>query len=125
MPASCYYDTYLLVICQCSLPYTRLFHHSEPGYRRPFLSLLVSENKVIQLFKRSLHNIIHNNLIMDAFGLRELKLGLCLRKALLDRLFSLSSSALQANLEIGERWRSDEDVAGVEAGGLDLFDALA
>lgn len=76
------------------LPYTNVSSiNFEPGYRRPFLSL-VSENKVIQLLKRSLHNIIHNNLIMDAFGLRELKLGLCLRKALLDRLFGLSSSAL-------------------------------
>lgn len=84
----------------------------------------LSENKVVQLPKRTLLIIIHNNLIMHALHLAELELSLCLRKTLLDALVRLCSSASESCLERFEgRW-SDEDVAGIEASSFDLLDTL-
>lgn len=61
---------------------------------------------------------------MHAGGLGVLELDLCLREALLNAGLGLGAAATEALLERLLRGGRDEDVAGVDAGVLDLLYAL-
>ena len=100
-----------------------LLPNTSPGISQEALSGL-SKHEIVKLLESTILVIVHNDLIVHALHLAELELSLRLRKTLADRLLGLGAAALQAHGEVFKGWWCDEDVARVEAGGLDLLDTL-
>lgn len=82
------------------------------------------EHELFELLVRRLEVVVDDDDVVDAGGLGELELVLGLGEALLDAGLGLGAAAAEALLEgLLRGWR-DEDVAGVDARGLDLLDTL-
>lgn len=81
-------------------------------------------NKLVKLLIRRLEVVVDDDDVVHAGGLGVLELDLCLGEALLDAGLGLGAATAQALLEGVLRGGRDEDVARVDAGGLDLLDAL-
>lgn len=81
-------------------------------------------NKLIQLLIRRLEVVVDDDDVVHAGGLGVLELDLGLGEALLDAGLGLGAAAAEALLESVLRGGGDEDVARVDAGSLDLLDAL-
>ncbi len=69
-------------------------------------------NEGVQLLVGRLEVVVDNDEVVDARGLRVLELLVGLGEALLDAGLGLGAAAAQALLELLERGRRDEDVAG-------------
>lgn len=81
-------------------------------------------NEVVELLVGSLEVVVDNDEVVDAWRLGELELLVGLGEALLDAGLGLGAAASQALLELLDRRRRDEDVAGGDARVFDLLDAL-
>lgn len=96
--------------------------HVNPRSGQRYARLLV--HKVLELLVRRLEVVVDDDDVVSAGSLGELELILGLAEALLDALLGLGAAAAEALLEGLLRRGRDEDVAGVDARGLDLLDAL-
>lgn len=92
--------------------------------RQTLLLLEGLVNEVVELLVSRLEVVVDNDEVVDAWRLGVLELLVGLGEALLDAGLGLGAAASQALLELLDRGRRDEDVAGGDARVFDLLDAL-
>lgn len=79
---------------------------------------------MLQLLVSLVQVVVYDNNVVNTRRVGVLELDLCLGQAFGDGLFGLGAAAAEALLKRLEGRGFDEDVAGVDAGSLDLFYAL-